>query len=146
MKVRTIHVEATSTATPAELYRLLADGRTWPDWADLEECEPEGVPPGTPEQVGTVRRNKRGRTVGFDRITELVPDRRLGYAHVKGLPVRDYRASVDLVPTADGSTTIVWEATFRPRIPGTGAVLQRGIGEFLAACADGLAQAAGPVS
>jgi hypothetical protein len=139
LKVRTIRVEVSSPMPASELYRLLADGRTWPNWADLDVCEPEGVPVGTPEVVGTVRCNKRGRTVGFDRITELVPDRRFGYEHVKGLPVRDYVASIDLAPSPDGSTTITWQASFRPRIPGTGRTLQRGIEEFLTGCAQGLA-------
>jgi hypothetical protein len=144
MKIRTVRIEVTSEAPASALYRLLADGRSWPAWADLEECEPEGVAPGVPESVGTVRRSKRGRTVGFDLVTELVPDRRLGYEHVKGLPVRDYVASVDLAPAQDGGTTIVWQASFKPKIPGTGLLLQRGIEEFLGNCARGLATHASP--
>jgi hypothetical protein len=139
-KRQQIRVVAQSAASPAALYRLLADGPSWVAWSTLDECVSEGLAPDGAEQVGTVRRNRRGRTRGWDRITELVPDRTLGYAHVKGLPVRDYTATVTLTPTADGGTTIVWLAGFTPRWLGTGRLLRRGIEDFLDECARGLAE------
>jgi hypothetical protein len=128
---------ARSAASGAEGYALLADGRSWVHWSPLDECEPEGV--SGFEQVGTVRVNRRGRTTGYDRVTELVPGRRFGYTLVEGLPVRDYVATIDLAPVADGGTTIAWSVTFAPRWPGTGGLLRRGIASFRDQCAHGLA-------
>jgi len=139
VKRQEIHIDVESAAPAADLYRLLADARTWPAWASLDECVPEGLSPSGAEQVGTIRASRRGRTLGWDRVNELVPDQRLGYEHVKGLPVTDYLASVDLAPRPDGGTTITWQASFRPRWPGTGALLRRGIEQFLRQCAEGLA-------
>jgi hypothetical protein len=134
-----VRVVAKSATSPADLYRLLADGPSWVAWSPLDECTTEGLGPDGREQVGTVRANRRGRTRGWDRITELVPDRELGYAHLKGLPVRDYTATVTLTPITGGGTTITWVAGFDPRWPGTGALLRRGIEQFLDASARGLA-------
>jgi Polyketide cyclase / dehydrase and lipid transport len=82
---------------------------------------------------------RRGRTTGRDQIVELVPGRRLGYVSLSGLPVRDYRAHVELEPAGDG-TTIRWQASFAPKVPGTGWVVERGLGRFLDQCAAGLAK------
>jgi len=139
MRTLSVRVETQSQASPAALYRLLADARSWPHWSDLDECTPEGIAVGETERVGTVRRSRRGRTVGWDRTTVLDPDRTFGYQHVKGLPVRDYVAAVELAPNLDGTTRLTWGADFRPRIPGTGAILRRGIEKFLSDCVRGLA-------
>jgi Polyketide cyclase / dehydrase and lipid transport len=139
VKRQHIHIVAESAATPAAIYRLLKDSRTWADWSDLDECVPSFLAPNGEEQVGTVRASRRGRTLGWDRITELVPDHRLGYEHVKGLPVSDYVATVTLDPKPNGTTTIVWDASFTPRWPGTGAMLSRAVTRFLSECACGLA-------
>jgi hypothetical protein len=57
---------------------------------------------------------------------------------LSGVPVRDYRGQVDLEPSETG-TLIRWKASFFPKIPGTGGLLERGIRDFLAQCATGLA-------
>ena len=44
-----------------------------------------------------------GRTRSCERIVELVPDQRLSYALESGLPLRGYRADVDLEPNGDGT-------------------------------------------
>ncbi len=145
-KRQQIHVVAESTSSPTELYRLLADGPSWVAWSPLDECRPEGLDAGGREQVGSVRMNRRGPTRGWDRITELDPDRAFRYAHVRGLPVRDYTATVTLRPITTGGATITWSADFTPRWPGTGALLRRSIEEFLDQCARGLAAYARPVT
>jgi len=53
--------------------------------------------------------------------------------------VRDYRARVELEPDGDG-TTIRWQASFAPKLAGTGWLLQRGLRRFLDQCAQGLAE------
>jgi Polyketide cyclase / dehydrase and lipid transport len=138
-----IRLVVDSPAPAADLYRLLVDGPSWVDWSPLDECSSEGLGPDGREQVGTVRANRRGRTRGWDRVAELVPDRVFGYVHLKGLPVRDYTATVTLTPVTKGGTTIAWSADFSPRWPGTGGLLRRSIEQFLGESARGLAVAGG---
>jgi uncharacterized protein YndB with AHSA1/START domain len=141
VKRREIDVTAETTASAADVFALLADGTTWPNWAPIDsfELERRGDPP--PEGVGAIRVFKRGRVTGRDEIVEIVPGRRLGYVSISGLAIKDYRATVDLEDAGDG-TAIHWRASFFPKIPGTGLILQRGIQRFLRQCADGLAQKA----
>ena len=76
---------------------------------------------------------------GRDTIAELVQDRRFSYTHVSSLPIKHYRADVDLTPAGDG-TAIRWVSAFDPKIPGTGALLRRGLDGFVAKLANGLAE------
>ncbi len=135
---RHIDVTKQSQAAPNAVFGLLADGATWPNWSPIEsfELEREGDPP--PEGVGAVRIFRRGRTTGRDQIVEVVPDCRFAYLSLSGLPVRDYRAQIELEPAA-GGTTIRWQASFSPKVPGTGWLLERGLRRFLCECAAGLA-------
>jgi uncharacterized protein YndB with AHSA1/START domain len=144
-KRREIDVTSTTPASSDAVFALLADGSTWPNWAPIDSfvLERAGVPP--PEGIGAIRVFKRGRVTGRDEIVELVPGRRLGYVSISGLAIKDYRATVDLDATSDG-TAVRWRASFFPKIPGTGPILQRGIGRFLQQCADGLARKAGQSS
>jgi uncharacterized protein YndB with AHSA1/START domain len=146
---RQIDVAAHSNASAEAVFRLLADGSTWPGWAPIDSfvLEREGDPP--PEGVGAIRVFTRGRVTGRDEIVEVVPGRRLGYVSISGLAIKDYRAGVDVEEAsadAGGGTVIRWRASFFPKIPGTGAILQRGIGRFLQECAEGLARRAGQSS
>ena len=134
------HIEVTkhSAARPDAVFALLVDGNTWTHWSPIEsfELERPGDPP--PEGVGAIRVLRRGRTTGRDQIVEIVPGRRFGYMSLSGLPVRDYRARVELEPDGDG-TTIRWQASFAPKVAGTGWLLERGLRRFLSECAAGVA-------
>lgn len=138
MRRRQLDIRVHAHAAPQVVFGLLADGASWPRWSPIEsfQLERPGDPP--PEGPGAVRVFRRGRTTGRDLLVEVVPGRRLGYVSLSGLPVRDYHATVDLEQTRDG-TAIRWRASFLPRIPGTGRLLEWGLGRFLAQCARGLA-------
>jgi hypothetical protein len=135
---RHIQVTKHSAAAPEDVFALLVDGNTWPHWSPIEsfELERAGDPP--PEGVGAIRVFRRGKTIGRDEIVEIVPARRFGYVSLSGLPVRDYRAHIDLEPDDDG-TTIRWQASFAPKVVGTGWLLERGLRRFLCECAAGVA-------
>jgi hypothetical protein len=135
---RVIDLSARTTAAPSSVYSLLAEGASWPHWSPIDavELERAGDPP--PEGVGAVRVLHRGRTAGRDEIVELVPDRRLAYRSLSGVPVRDYLGEVDVVPDGDGSA-IRWRASFVPKVRGSGWLVERGIRRFLDACVRGLA-------
>jgi uncharacterized protein YndB with AHSA1/START domain len=145
MRRRDIDINAETPASPETVYALLADGSTWPRWSPMDSVELErpGNPP--PEGPGAIRVNRKGKTTGRDEILELEPNRRLKYAALSGLPVRDYVGEVTLTRTTSG-TAINWHSTFSAKIPGTGWLLQRGIRKFLGDCAQGLATYATTVS
>ena len=140
-----IERHATTTADPATVYALLRDGASWPSWSPIDAFELEREGEGEPEGIGAVRVLRSGRVTGRDTIAELVPDRRFAYTHVSSLPVRDYRGEVDLTPI-DGGTEIRWVSSFHPKVPGTGALLRRGLDGFIAALTDGLAERASEIA
>jgi uncharacterized protein YndB with AHSA1/START domain len=135
-----IEHRATTSADPATVYALLRDGAGWPQWSPIESFELERQGPDEPEGVGAVRVFRGGRVTGRDEIAELVPERRFAYRHTSNLPLRDYLGVVELEPAADGGTAIRWVSTFRPKVPGTGALLRRALDGFVRRLAHGLAE------
>jgi hypothetical protein len=143
--VHAIRVEALSDAPPSVVYELLKDPSTWPAWSTFDAAELDTPGVDEPNGLGSVRLHVRGSVRGYDEVVELIPDRRFSYRHLRPLPVRDYRADVDLEPTATG-TTIVWAVRFRPRYLGTGWIWRIGIRKMLAAMVAGLAAHAATVT
>ena len=141
---REIDINVTTTASPEVVFSLLRDGATWPTWSPIDSFALERAGDREPEGVGAIRVFRRGRVTGRDEIVEVVPSRRFAYASRSGLPVRGYIGTIDVAPIATGAS-IRWRATFRPKIPGTGGLLERGIRPFLAGCAQGLAEYAAAV-
>jgi hypothetical protein len=138
------HVEktATTTAGAATVYGLLRDGASFPVWSPIESFELEREGESEPEGIGAVRIFRSGKVTGRDTIAELVENRRFAYTHESSLPIKNYRASVDLTPV-DGGTEIRWVSEFDPKIPGTGALMRRGLEKFIAGMTDGLAEHSG---
>lgn len=136
------HVEATawSAAPPAAVYALLVDGASWPTWSghDAVDIVERGEGESEGDGVGAVRVLHRGRMRSRERIVELVPDRRLGYELLAGLPLRDYRADVDLTPER-GGTAIRWSSDFVSKVPGMGGIYRWALTRFMATAADNLA-------
>ncbi|GAA2802985.1 SRPBCC family protein [Crossiella cryophila] len=143
MAVQRIDVRVRSTAAPAAVYALVRSGPSWPVWSPISSFELESEGEQGQESLGAIRvfRTKQpiGSVVSRERVVELVPDRRLGYTLLSGLPIRDYRATIDLAPTAAG-TEIHWYSSFRPRFPGTGWLYRLVLGAFIRRCALGLAE------
>lgn len=145
---------AASTGSVETVYELLRAGATWPTWSGLGSFELERPSPepdragvgadghGVDEGVGAIRVFRTGPMRSREQIVELVPGRRLSYVLLSGLPLRDYRADVDLSPTAEG-TEIRWHSTFDAKVPGTGWFYRWFLGRFLRQTVDGLAAYAG---
>jgi hypothetical protein len=55
--------------------------------------------------------NADGR-LGREEILEAVPDTRVVYRVIQGLPVSDHRAEVTLSPRAEALTEVTWTAHF----------------------------------
>jgi hypothetical protein len=137
-RVHEIDVSARSTADVATVYGLLADSSLWPTWAPLGSFELERPGQATPCGLGAIRIFRTGTVKSREEIVELIPDRRLSYTLLSGLPLRGYRADIDLTPDRDG-TAIRWHSRFTAAIPGTGWFYRWFLGRFIRRCADGLA-------
>ena len=143
MPAHQIHVTGASAAPPSAVFALIADVDTWSQWgtwvsSGLESPDPQGG-----GGVGAVRRltsKTLGSTVvSRERVLELVPDRRLVYTLLSGLPLEGYVGRVELEPDGQGGTRLVWASSFDARYPGTGwfyvLILRWFIGETLRAVA-----------
>jgi uncharacterized protein YndB with AHSA1/START domain len=134
-----IAVRRVIPAPPAAVFAALLDRSHWPAWSGHTGFEP--VRPGAagPDDVGSVGLLRSGRRrVVREEITEVVPDRRIGYAMLAGLPLRRYRAGFDLTPVADG-TQVHWHAGFDAP-PGFGWVYVAALRRFTRRMLDGLAR------
>jgi len=107
-----IAARAESKAAASALFALLVDGATWPRWSMFDSFELERAGEGGPSGVGAVRVFSKWLTHSREEIVEIIPDRKLGYVLLSGLPLRNYRADVALTPRPEGGTTIAWTASF----------------------------------
>ncbi len=138
MGEQVISARGWTAASPSEVYRLLRAGATWPEWSPIDSFELRREGPEGGESLGAIRVFRTGRAASVEEIVELVADRRFSYALVSGLPLRGYRADVDIEPR-DGGTAIHWHSSFRAKVPGTGGIFRRFLGGFIQRCVDGLA-------
>ena len=141
MAKKTIDVTVESAAEPAAIYALLRAGETWPTWSPITSYELVRPAPGA-DGVGEVHTFHTKQVLGTvhsrEEVVELVPDRRFSYTLLHGMPLRNYRADIDLTATASG-TSIRWHSTFDPAVPGTGWFYRAVLSAFIARCARGLA-------
>ncbi len=137
--MREIKVFARSAAPPADVWRWLADGKSWNMWTNLQrsDLEREGVP--APDGIGAIRRFSIGPGASREEVVAFEPPHHLGYVLLSGLPLRSYRADVELTPDGDG-TLIAWSATLEPKFPGTGALMEAFLRFTLTGLARGLAR------
>jgi Polyketide cyclase / dehydrase and lipid transport len=145
VSMQTIDVTAYSSKDAPALYALLADGASWPTWSPIGSFELERPGESEREGVGAIRVFRTGRVASREELVELVPGRRLSYVLLSGLPLRGYRADVDLTPNG-ASTEIRWRSTFRPKVPGTGWFYRVALTRFIRSCVNGLAAAHQPAS
>ena len=83
--------------------------RHWGPWNDGGYRPPSAGP----SQEGSVQWFRYGRrTTSVEQILEVDEPRRLAYAVVSGLPVKNYRADVTLTATPSGGTSVRWSASW----------------------------------
>jgi hypothetical protein len=138
MPRQTISARAWSAAPPSTIYSLLRDGATWPAWSPLGSFELLEEGPGGGDSLGAIRVFHTGRTHTVERVVTTDPGRRFSYELVRGIPIRHYRADIDLAER-DGGTEIHWHSSFDAKIPGTGTYIRRTLQRFIQQCVDGLA-------
>ena len=126
MPICSYQVTARSSAPPEHVFELLADATSWPRWAGpviaRGSWERTGDP--APGGVGAIRKLGRWPIFGREQIVAFDAPSHHAYTMLSGNPVRNYRADVALAPEG-GGTFITWSATFEPRIPGSGRLLER---------------------
>jgi hypothetical protein len=71
-----------------------------------------------------------------EEIVEVVAGRRIAYAMLAGLPLRNYRAGFDLAPVREG-TEVHWDASFDAP-PGFGWIYVAALRRFTRRMLDGL--------
>jgi hypothetical protein len=138
MPVKEIDVRATTTADPDAVWRLLGDSSTWPSWTPIESYALERS--GGSDGLGEIRAFTTGRVTVREEIVERDDRRRLTYALLSGLALRDYRAEIDLTPGPEG-TAIRWHTTFKPKVPGSGWIYRRALDRITREFVDGLVRA-----
>jgi hypothetical protein len=129
-------VEVRSEAPPETVFALVADGARWPSCTPLGSFALE--PPATVDGVGAVRIFRTGLVTAKERVVASEPPRHFAYELVSGLPIRDYRADVDLEPDG-GGTRIAWRCSFTPKLPATGWLFRAFLRTVLRSCACGIA-------
>lgn len=135
-----IDQRAHTTAPPEVVYALLLDRPTWPTWSPLDGFEHEQDGIDGPNSLSAIGTFSTGRKRSREEIVELIPDRRLSYTLLSGLPLQGYRADIDITPDSTGCT-IRWHSTFGARA-GTGWIYRLALGTFIKRMVNGLASAA----
>lgn len=113
-------IEATSQASIATVFEVIADAPNWSRWnrsIGRASWEREGEP--APWGIGAVRALGASRgPLSRERIIEFDPPRHLAYDIVSGpMPVRGYRADVRLCEIDGGGTLISWKGEWSTRVP-----------------------------
>jgi uncharacterized protein YndB with AHSA1/START domain len=98
---------------PVEVvWSIVSDHRGYRTWTPVttSELEVEGSP--HPDGVGAVRKLGVRPIFAREQMIEFDPPHHFAYTILSGIPVRDYRADVDLFDTADGGCDIRWTGSF----------------------------------
>jgi uncharacterized protein YndB with AHSA1/START domain len=126
-----IEVHGTIDAPVSTVWALLADAASWSRWSAFTASSLERPAPGPDaDGIGAIRRFQSRFATSIEEVVAFDPPRHLGYVLLSGMPIRDYRADVTLVPSAAGGTELTWRSTFRAKLPGTGHVFGFGLRRF----------------
>jgi hypothetical protein len=144
MSEQSFEVVARSPASAAAVFETLADIPGWQEWGrpfvPRSIRERDGAP--EPNGVGAIRKAGAAGFWVHEEIVEFIPPARLSYILAGPLPLRRYRATVELEPDVGGGTLIRWRGRFEPTLPGTGPLLTRALRGVIAGLAKRLARAA----
>jgi len=115
--------EARTTAPVETVWPLIGQAARWQEWSWMTKTFLLRPGQPDPDGVGALRRFAFGPGGSREEVVAFDPPHHLGYIAVSGLPVRYYRADVDL--RRDGGETVVtWNGRFDELVPGTGPLLR----------------------
>ncbi|MGW7079984.1 SRPBCC family protein [Streptomyces sp. NPDC054866] len=135
-------VTVTTGAPPEVVWKLLVDAASWPLWSKVDSLDTTrsvDLDLGGDDGVGAVRAFRTGRTVTGERLTEKVEPRLLAYEGAFNASMRNYRARIELQPTASSGTVIHWSGEYET----SGLlrwVMPRYLQKFMQGMAEGLAR------
>jgi uncharacterized protein YndB with AHSA1/START domain len=136
MGSQSFSVTKVAQAPRERVWALVSDGAGWKNWAGVvkSSLEREGDP--RPDGVGAIRKLGPGPFGSREEVVVWDPPSHLGYVILSGMPVRNYRADIELHektgPDGTGMTTVIqWSASFDPKLPGTGPLLRVGLGAII---------------
>lgn len=112
-------------ASVQTVWDVVSDHAGYRGWTPLTSSELtiEGSP--DHNGVGAVRKLGSWPKYSFERVVAFDAPNHLAYVLESGLPVREYRADVDLRPTTDGQGTILlYSARWESTPPGLGLAMQ----------------------
>ena len=118
MRQLQVEAEGATRADPEIVWSLVADANSYPQWGPWNEGGYR--PPSTgPSRKGSIQWFRYGRrTISVEEVLEADEPRRLVYTVVRGLPVKNYRAEITLMPTPASGTSIRWTATWDKTLRG----------------------------
>ncbi|EMD30203.1 SRPBCC family protein [Amycolatopsis azurea] len=120
-KTYSFEINRTSTASPASLFALEADGSRWSEWAKPVVFHSRWARKPGEDEVGAVRAVGLWPVYIHEETLEYEKDRRHVYGFAGLAPLKDYRAEVSFTPNASGGTDLRWTGRFTESVPGTGA-------------------------
>ncbi|CAB4894227.1 unannotated protein [freshwater metagenome] len=141
MKLHTIDIEVPCSASPEITFDILQHAAGWSTWSAAKKAwlEVEGSP--TPDGVGAVRRFGTGPFMSREEVVAHEAPTHFAYVLHAGIPVKDYRADVRIIPVGSGCT-ISWRSTFHRKYPLSGTPTRLFLKYFLRDTARRLARAA----
>jgi uncharacterized protein YndB with AHSA1/START domain len=110
-----IRIEHTahSPAPRSQVWAKLSDLQGWHEWGPWTKTDLDG----DIRTMVSERKRLTGKPyVMKERVLALVPEDRLEYELLSGLPVRNYRSTVTLTDAGEG-TDIHWSSSFDPPWP-----------------------------
>lgn len=130
---RSYRCEGVARAPVETVWSLVATASRWPEWSGVPHASLERTGEPSPDGVGAVRRLGVGRVGSREEVVTWDPPHHLAYTILSGMPVRGYRADVELSPgPTEGTTTVVWRGIFDPRWPGTGPLVEAALRPVMA--------------
>ncbi|WP_342234478.1 SRPBCC family protein [Inquilinus sp. OTU3971] len=120
------------TDAPLEaVFELIRDSTTWGGWSFAHYVTMERLGAEDPHGPGAIRVATAyfvGQAVPLtlrEEIVELVPNRRICYRVLDGVPVIAHLGEIDFIPREGGGTRIEWTSSFYPEAPEDGPILRR---------------------
>jgi len=123
------------------VWRVMTDHVRYARWGTAKTVTMERSGESDPNGVGAVRAFHAGPSKVREEVLEFEPPVRMVYRLVSGVPVRDYRSEMVLDEERSGDdvvTVLTWSSSFSPKLPFTGALLQRVMSRAVDRFAEGI--------
>lgn len=121
--LRSLTVEVPFKVASAALWERLSDHESMADWWPLRSVLLVREAHGERNGVGAVRRMRGMGLVLDEEVTAWQPGYGYDYKLTRGAPVREHAGSARILPSG-AHNVVQWRIQFRPRIPGSGALIQ----------------------